>query len=436
MFHHLLFVMSLSGSFVILLYGLIYPIARRYFPHSWRKNILCLSLFFYLVPLPLLKELEKIVLTRLKIHTPLRYEIFLIDPQYTINIQDNQFFLGSGVVIIYIIAFCIAVIAFTVIIKQLKQYGTIYRTYLLRAFHETPPPQLESMLKEAKEELLIKRPVKLICSKFCNAPMTIGVFKPAIVFPSSDNFNLKSDDNKFILKHELLHIESRDLLLKFLALIVIAVHWYNPICYLLYYELCVVSEINCDHGVIKDMDDTQRQRYSHLILDLAAASGGKKERFAVGLVNNDAAALERRILEMKKTPKTKKPILSCIVMVLICVMGTLTVFAYEAPQKHMLKDFSSEDTRIFSVSNGMEDVAQFAFDHFFTDKEGHVTPLHNHSQKFLCPHTYVEGTTTNHSKKSNGGCIVTVRSAKKCTICDFIIEGDVISTHTYTVCPH
>ena len=435
MSHHLFFVMSLSGSVVILLYELTYPIARRYFPHSWRKNILCLSLFFYLVPIALLKKV-KIIVTWVKIVGPSKSEDFRIDPRYTINVQDNQLFLGSGVVIVYIFAFIIAIIAFTVIIKQLKRYGAVYRTYLLTSFHVTPPPQLERMLQQAKEELQIKKSVKLICSRLCDAPMTIGVFKPAIVFPASGDFNLKSDDNELILKHELLHIKNKDLLLKFLALTAIAAHWYNPICYLLYHELCVMSEMSCDEGVMQGANDCQRQRYSHLILDLAAASGSRNKRFAVGLVNNDAAALERRILEMKKTRKTTKPILSCILMVLICIMGVVTAFAYEAPKKQMLHDFSSESTRVFSVSNGMEDVEEFTFDHFFTDENGHVTPLHNRPQKSSCPHSYVGGTTTDHAKKSNGGCTVIVRSAKKCTICDLIVEGEVIKETKYTVCPH
>lgn len=433
MFHHLFFVMSLSGSFVILLYKLTYPIARRYFSHSWRKKILCLSLFFYLVPLSLLKEF---VLSQLNIDLPFQYENVRIDLKYTINVQNDQFFLGPGVVAAYIVLLCMAMIAVVVIIKQLKKYGAVYRTYFSRAFHEAPPPQLESMLRQTKEELLIKRPVKLICSKLCDAPMTIGVFKPAIVFPSSDKLNLKSDDNKFILKHELLHIKNGDLLLKFLTLFALAVHWYNPICHLLYYELCAVSEINCDHGVLKGANDAQRQQYSHLILNLAAAGGGRKERFAVGLVKNDAATFERRILEMKETGKSTKPVLSCIMMLLICVMGTITAFAYEAPPKHVSDEINWERECTFSVSDGLDDVEQLASDYFFTDQEGHVMCLQIIPPKVLCKHYYVEGTTTYHAINSNGGCTVTVKSANRCKSCGDLLEGGVISEHKYTVCPH
>lgn len=425
--------MSLSGSVVFLLSKLIYPIARRYFPYSWRKNILCLALFFYLVPLSLLRAF---VLSQLNINLPFRYDNVRIDLTYTINMQNDKFFLGSGVVVAYIVLLCMAMIAIVVIINQFKKYGTIYRTYFLRTFHETPPPQLESMLRQTKEELRIKKPVKLICSKLCDAPMTIGVFKPAVVFPSAGNLNLKSDDIKFVLKHELLHIKNRDLLLKFLALFALAVHWYNPVCHLLYYELCVVSEINCDHSVLKGANDTQRQRYCHLILDLATAGGGRVERFAIGLVKNDAATFERRILEMKKTSKKTKPMLSCIMMLLIFVMGTITAFAYEAPQKYISNDFNWEGEYTISIENDVEDIERFQFDYFFTDTDGHVTPLNNPSPKILCKHNYVEGQATKHVKKSNGGCTVIIRSATICTLCNVLIEGGVISEHTYTVCPH
>ena len=425
--------MSLSGSVVFLLSKLIYPIARRYFPYSWRKNILCLALFFYLVPLSLLRAF---VLSQLNINLPFRYDNVRIDLTYTINMQNDQFFLGSGVVAAYIVLLCMAMIAIVVIINQFKKYGTIYRTYFMRTFHETPPPQLESMLRQTKEELRIKKPVKLICSKLCDAPMTIGVFKPAVVFPSAGNLNLKSDDIKFVLKHELLHIKNRDLLLKFLALFALAVHWYNPVCHLLYYELCVVSEINCDHSVLKGANDTQRQRYCHLILDLATAGGGRVERFAIGLVKNDAATFERRILEMKKTSKKTKPMLSCIMMLLIFVMGTITAFAYEAPLKHVSDEINWESECVFSVSDGLEDVEQLASDYFFTDQEGHVTCLQNIPPKVLCKHYYVEGTTTYHEINSNGGCTVIVKSANRCKFCGNLLVGVVISKTEYTVCPH
>jgi len=373
---------------------------------------------------------------QLKIDISFRYENVRLDPKYTINLQNDQLYLGSGIIIVYVIALCIAVIAFAIIIKQLKQYVTIYRMYSLKMLNEEVPSQLGNIFQQAKEKLEIKEPVKLICSRLCDSPMTIGIFKPTIVFPPTDKMNLCADDCKFILKHELLHIKNRDLFLKFLALFALALHWYNPICYFLYYELCAVSEMYCDYGVIKNADDSQRNQYSHLILNLAVAGTSKKMRFAVGLVSNGAASFKRRILEMKKARRRTKPILSRIMMFLICIAATITAFAYEAPHKHMLINFGGESERIFSASVDAERNEKFVFDHFFTDEECHVIPLNNPSQSLQCNHIYVKGTITDHIRKSNGDCIITVRSALCCKHCLFTVEGGVISKTEFTVCPH
>ena len=417
----------------MLLYGLMYPIARRYFPQPWRKNILCLSLFFYLIPVPLLKEM---ILSRLNVDLPFPRENVRVDLNFTIDLQNDQFHFGPGIVITLIAASCMAIIALVVIIKQLKKYFEIYNVFLLSDLHETPSPELENIFQRTKDELRIKKPVKLICSQLCDSPMTIGVFKSTILFPTSDKLNLGENDNKYILKHELVHIKNKDLLLKFLSLAALAIHWYNPICYLLYFELRNICEIKCDYDIIKGTDDTQRQRYSHLIIDLASASGGKQDEFAVGLVNSNATLLKRRILEMKKARKTTRPVLAFVAMFLIFVLGAITAFAYREPVEYISDDLKWESEYAFSITDNQESADQLQYDYSFTDNEGNVTHLPQVPSKIFCKHSYVDGFVKIHTKNSDGSCILTTKSAQKCKFCDRIIEGDLIRETKYAVCPH
>lgn len=359
-----------------------------------------------------------------------------IDPQYTINMQGDGFSPGFGVIAIYIFTFCMAVTACVVIIKQLKQYGKSCRTYQLKAFHEAVPPELNELLQRAKEESGVKKPVKLICSRLCDTPMTIGVFFPTIVVPAPNMTNLRPDDLLYILKHELFHIKNWDLLIKFLALFALAIHWYNPICYLLYRELCVVSELDCDYGVTKDLDDTGRQQYGDLIIDLAVTGHSRRNRFAVGLVNNEVVITERRIFEMKQTRKTSKPILACIVMAVICVMGTMTAFAYEAPIRYEAEDdWTNCDTVYFSEGDADES-EHFMYDHFFVDPEGNIFPLEDIAPQASCNHSFVKGQTKKHTKNNSGGCLVEVYEAQRCTLCGYIIQGKLISKIENTECTH
>ena len=137
MLRYLIFVMSLSGSVIVVLYKLFAPIARRFFPQSWRSSILKMALIFYLVPVPIFKDF---LVSHIQSLFPFPFELFeatefwRIDPEYTINMQSRQFFLGVGVILIHIFALCMAVIAFIVIVKQLQQYQTVRCTYLLDTF--------------------------------------------------------------------------------------------------------------------------------------------------------------------------------------------------------------------------------------------------------------------------------------------------------------
>lgn len=432
MLHQPMIVMTLSGSVVMVLYGLFYPMAKRYFPPSWRKNVLHLALFFYLFPLPLLKEF---LLSRLDI----RFKNVTngpVDMTYAVNLQRDAIFLSPGVILVLVLTFGMAIFTFIRVTAQLKEYHRIRRSYLRPSSCCASPWQLEKALGKIKEELLIRQRVKLVCSRSCETPLTIGVLSPTIILPPLTKQDLGPEDCEYILRHELLHIKSMDLLVNFLGLLARSLHWYNPICHFLYHELCVVSEMDCDYGVINGKDDSYRQRYSHLILDLATIGCGKKERFAVGLVNNDTATIERRILEMKQIRKKSRPVLSCIVAIAICVVGTITAFAYQEPQYYMLTDFSPENEIIFSIPDGTEAVEHFTYDHFFTDNNGHVTPINDHSAKIFCKHNYVTGQITNHAKNSSGGCAFTVSSAEQCSKCGAIKQGAIISEHKYTVCPH
>ena len=69
---------------------------------------------------------------------------------------------------------------------------------------------------------------------------------------------LEGSKQLLVLRHELFHIKHRDLLLKFFGMAVMALHWYNPLAYFLYYEICVTRELVCDKNVIEGFTDETR----------------------------------------------------------------------------------------------------------------------------------------------------------------------------------
>ena len=78
------------------------------------------------------------------------------------------------------------------------------------------------------------------------------------------------DDNmRMVLLHELTHYKRKDLLIKWFAVLVNAVHWFNPLCYLACANLSEACEVSCDMSVTKNMSEDEQKLYMQTILNLA-----------------------------------------------------------------------------------------------------------------------------------------------------------------------
>lgn len=95
------------------------------------------------------------------------------------------------------------------------------------------------------------------------SPLVTGLFKPLILLPSDD---YSDKELEFILAHERTHIRRHDLWYKLLLLIANAVHWFNPIVYLMVRRAARDLEYSCDYLVVKDTCMDYRRDYSMTIL--------------------------------------------------------------------------------------------------------------------------------------------------------------------------
>lgn len=435
------FVMTLSGSLVVVLYGLFYPVIKRRVSLAWQKNILIAAIFFYLFPLPLfmpiLYSYFPVIAPRIQVGENF-HKGFLLDMSYAINLRP-AFYIGPDVLAVAALTCCMAMISLFILGKQIKQHLAVCRAYRSVAFSERPILPLREEFDRIKEELEIKRNVKLIFSPLCKTPLTIGVFFPTIVFPAKDGSYLEPSGYRYILKHELLHIKSGDTFTKLLLIIVLALHWYNPLCYFLYHEVSVVSEMICDREVIKSGDEAVRQEYSRLILELAIKNPSKKEKFAIGFVKPNAADYERRILEMK-AGRNGKLLLSCAMVFAVCLFGFITAFAYRPPimmgRMIGLTGFDPNVESISEFSTPSSETDLLPNDYFFEDEKGNIVPLNREAGDAACDHQLVKGTTSIHIKISDGSSLITTENALRCSVCGYIEHLDIFSRMTYFNCPH
>lgn len=96
----------------------------------------------------------------------------------------------------------------------------------------------------------------------------MGLFYPCIYVPST----VTEEDLPQILAHERCHIKRGDHIVKVLAFLLLALHWFNPVMWAAYILLGRDMECACDELVLKDADNAGRAAYSRALVSCAAAS--------------------------------------------------------------------------------------------------------------------------------------------------------------------
>lgn len=89
--------------------------------------------------------------------------------------------------------------------------------------------------------------------------MIMGFFTPVLVLP-----NRQYDPEKlhFILKHEMIHLKRRDVYKKLLFMTANAVHWFNPLMWLMQREAVIDMELSCDERVTQGEGYAVKKAYT------------------------------------------------------------------------------------------------------------------------------------------------------------------------------
>lgn len=148
-------------------------------------------------------------------------------------------------------------------------------------------------------------------------PFVTGIFRPRIYLPSG----LAESEIELIILHERHHILRGDHIIKLLAFIALALHWFNPLVWLAFLLSSKDMELSCDEAVTGDMDADKRADYSRTLLALATGRriiAGTPLAFGEGKVTGRIKAL----LNYKKP--TSQIIAIALLVILVAAVTLLT----------------------------------------------------------------------------------------------------------------
>ena len=113
-----------------------------------------------------------------------------------------------------------------------------------------------------KVRLAVQFQKSVYISEFISSPFILGVIRPCIYLPTG----LEEKVLQPVLAHEQAHLKRRDYFWKLLGYVLLAVYWFQPLCWVAYSLLCKDIELACDERVIKNYDSHEKKAYSEALL--------------------------------------------------------------------------------------------------------------------------------------------------------------------------
>ncbi len=271
------FEVSVSVSLLIAVLVIFAPFLNRRYAVKWKYWIWIFLAFRLIIPVraeralgDLLSQMtartflkENNIISPLAHRVPLRRIIIEIPAQMTAPIggmesaQNTSEITPLGVMAIL---WMLGGIVF--ILVHLFSYLHYKKQVLKRGVLVKDVGILRKML-ELKRELHIKGEVHVIEYAGAVSPMIMGFLKIFLVLPKA---RYDTEELYFILKHELVHLKRRDGYIKLLFVAAHAVHWFDPLVWIMQKEAEIDMELSCDERVVQGEDFTRRKAYTETLL--------------------------------------------------------------------------------------------------------------------------------------------------------------------------
>ncbi|SFQ22733.1 Signal transducer regulating beta-lactamase production, contains metallopeptidase domain [Butyrivibrio proteoclasticus] len=200
--------------------------------------------------------------------------------------------------------------------------------------------------------ILLRRKVRASVSlngsvKECDevdSPFILGIFRPEIYVPSGIDENTL----ELVIAHEEAHLKRHDHWWKPFGFVLLAVYWFNPLCWVAYILLCRDIEAACDEKVIKDKDREYMVAYSQALLD---CSVNRRIITACPLAFGETGVKER----VRGVLNYKKPAFWVIIVAVIACIVVVVCFMTNPAKRITLPD----DPVVFSVHDNPDGYIEY-----------------------------------------------------------------------------
>ena len=172
-----------------------------------------------------------------------------------------------------------------------------------------------ALLQDTARSLNVTAPEMFVCEAI-STPAVTGLFRPTLLLPH-EGYDL--NELRYILRHELCHLKRRDMLLKLVLLAANAMHWFNPVVYLMLRQADEDIELACDSAATDGLELPERAAYSRTLL--AAVQSSVRALPATTCFGGTVERLKRRITNVLGAQKKRGLGVVALVLALTLTAG-------------------------------------------------------------------------------------------------------------------
>lgn len=191
----------------------------------------------------------------------------------------------------------------------------LFRRTVRRWKRDVARADYAAMLSDTARDLGVSAPEMIVCEAI-STPAVTGLLRPRLLLPH-ERYDVQ--ELRYILRHELCHLKRRDMLLKLVLLAANAMHWFNPVVYLMLRQADEDIELACDSAATEGLELPERAAYSRTLL--AAVQSSVRALPATTCFGGTVERLKRRITNVLGAQKKRGLGVVALVLALTLTAG-------------------------------------------------------------------------------------------------------------------
>ena len=149
-----------------------------------------------------------------------------------------------------------------VLLIQLLRHALFLRSVKKR--RREADTETHRVFSTLRQQLGIRRSIALYTNDAVHSPFLTGIFRPTLYLPQ----DTPEEALYYVFMHELTHYKRGDLLLQWLALLANALHFFNPVAWLLRRAVRLDCELACDETVLLRLAQPQYKEYGKVVIQM------------------------------------------------------------------------------------------------------------------------------------------------------------------------